>query len=153
MAAIAGGATLSDRTPRASSVEVALGSAAISPHIDTGARADCRHSSSISRNTPGSRGFARAATAELPRSTASAYCVRSFVPTLKKSTCGANSDALSATAGTSTMMPTSRLLQKTKCSPQLVDRGDHREHHPDRCVCGDFADRLQLVAEKFRSAQ
>ena len=49
-----------------------------------------------------------AATASLPRSAASAYWVRSLVPMLKKSTCGANAAAFSAAAGTSTIIPTSQ---------------------------------------------
>ena len=43
---------------------------------------------------------------ELPRSTASVYCTRSFVPMLKKSTYFASSGVMTAAAGVSTMMPT-----------------------------------------------
>ncbi len=51
-------------------------------------RRAARQTASTSLSTPGSSGSASAATAGLPRSAASAYCVRSLVPMLKKSTCG-----------------------------------------------------------------
>ena len=60
----------------------------------------------ISCSSPGSNVSPIDATASLLRSAASAYCVRSLVPMDKKSTWRANAAALSAAAGTSTIMPT-----------------------------------------------
>ena len=74
-------------------------------HVVPGARAHGRRSARARRGRAGRR--ARRA-ASLPRSAASAYWVRSLVPMLKKSTCGANAAAFSAAAGTSTMIPTCR---------------------------------------------
>ena len=53
----------------------------------------------MSWRTAGSRGSPIAATAALPRSAASVYWVRSFVPMLKKSTCGAKRGCLEGGGG------------------------------------------------------
>src|SRR2546427_4572165 len=59
------------------------GSDAISPHTLAGLPAARAASATIlsSRSTLGSCGVKRSASRALPRSTASVYCVRSFVPT------------------------------------------------------------------------
>ena len=103
IAGTARGVTLSSRTPSPTSNAVARSSAASSPHTATGT--PVRHTASTSFSTPGSYGSPTSATAALPRSAASAYWVRSFVPMLKKSTCGAKACAFSAAAGTSTIDP------------------------------------------------
>ena len=71
-------------------------------------RAAARHTWSMSSSTPGSSASERAATAPLPRSAASAYCVRSLVPMLTKSRCGRKVSIFNAAAGISTIMPTRR---------------------------------------------
>ncbi|AGL17996.1 hypothetical protein L083_4486 [Actinoplanes sp. N902-109] len=102
-----GGATLSSRTPSPSSSGTAVPSAASSPHTATVTPVPIsRHTAPISRSTAGSRAPASPASAGLPRSAASVYCVRSLVPTLTKSTYGVKRAAVSAAAGTSIMMPT-----------------------------------------------
>ena len=84
------------------------GSDAISPHTLAGlpaARAASATSLS-SRSTLGSWGLKRSASRALPRSTASVYCVRSLVPTLRKSLTAASRSAITAAAGVSTITPT-----------------------------------------------
>ncbi len=157
-AATAGGTTLRLRTPRPSSSGTARGSAASSPHTDTGTDPASLHRAAISRSTPGSRPSASSATDWLPRSAASAYWVRSLVPTLKKSTCGTKAAAFKAADGTSTMMPirnesgrppTSAIAASTNSSRRhdFRDCRDHREHHADRMIAGDCAHRDELIEE------
>src|SRR2546425_640191 len=84
------------------------GSEAISPHTLAGlpaARAASATSLS-SRSTLGSCGLKRSASRALPRSTTSVYCVRSLVPTLRKSLTAASRSAITAAAGVSTITPT-----------------------------------------------
>ena len=57
------------------------------------------------RKIAGSKGEARYASAGLERSTASVYWTRSFVPMLKNSASRANTSAMIAADGTSTIMP------------------------------------------------
>ena len=86
------GDTLSSRTPSPSRTGIAVWSAAASPQTVTGILPAvvwqmCR----MSLSTPGSKGSERAATAAFPRSAASVYWVRSFVPMLTKSRWGGTS--------------------------------------------------------------
>src|ERR1700710_326584 len=53
----------------------------------------------------GSKNDARYASSGLERSTANVYCTRSFVPMLMNSVSTANSSAMTAADGTSTIMP------------------------------------------------
>ncbi len=64
---------------------------------------------------------------------------------------------LSAAAGTSTMIPTleaARRVQRLSCSRAHASSSavrHHREHHPDRRLPRDPADRRQLVAQQLRA--
>ena len=60
------------------------------------------------RTTAGCVGRNMLATRLLTLSTAMVYCVRSFVPTEKKSTSRASTSVMMAALGTSIMMPTFR---------------------------------------------
>jgi len=59
----------------------------------------------IRKSTAGLKLLAKCATFALVRSTASVYCVKSFVPMLKKSMLRANRSESIAAEGTSTIMP------------------------------------------------
>ena len=59
----------------------------------------------ISRSTAGCSGVKRGARLALPRSTASVYCTRSFVPMLKKSTSRVSVSLATAAAGVSIITP------------------------------------------------
>ena len=108
-AGIAGGAMLSSSTPSPIRTAAASGSAAISPHTATRVVAPAASViAAISRSTAGSSGSASRATAALPRSAARVYWVRSLVPMLNRSTSAAAARAWRASAGTSTMTPTSK---------------------------------------------
>src|SRR6058998_417891 len=84
------------------------GSDAISPHTLAGFPAARPASATILSNriTLGSCGVKRSASRALPRSTTRVYCVRSFVPTLRKSLIAASWSAITAAAGVSTITPT-----------------------------------------------
>ena len=115
------GATLSSLTPSPTRRGTAFSSAASSPHTATRHRPSAaRQTASTRCSTPGSSGSPRAATAGLPRSAASAYCVRSLVPMLKKSTWSANALALRAAAGTSTITPTWRPSGRPRPSASMA---------------------------------
>ncbi len=77
---------------------MASSSAASSPQTGD-RRPGPRAAAAIRARTPGSSGSATAATPSLPRSAARAYWVRSLVPMLKKSTCGANARGLQSRRG------------------------------------------------------
>src|SRR5207302_1980165 len=108
----AGGATDSVSYPRPSKRNAESGSDAISPQTLAGLPA-ARAASATSlsrRRTLGSCGVKRSANRALPRSTTSVYCVRSLVPTLRKSLTSASRSASTAAAGVSTMTPSGTVL-------------------------------------------
>ncbi len=69
----------------------------------------------MSFNTAGFIGLYSSETFSFSLSAASVYCVRSFVPILKKSTCPAKLSAIMAAEGISTIMPV--FMQESKASP------------------------------------
>ena len=112
-------------------------------------------------STAGCSASVSAATCSFPRSAASVYCVRSFVPIEKKSTSAASAPAVSAAAGTSTMMPTSSgasdaerrarpVEQRARAARSSSSVVDHREHHAHGVVGGDAQDRAELRLEELR---
>src|SRR6266446_3926300 len=105
VAASAGGATDSERSPTASNAPTASGSPPASPHRLTSrplAR-PCSATIRIKRSTAGLSGLARSATAAMSRPAAVTYCVRSFEPIEKKA--ASKRSTSRAAAGTSTMIP------------------------------------------------
>ena len=91
----------------------------------------------MSRSTAGFSASTFGASFGWPRSIASVYCVRSLVPMEKKSASAAKVCAMTATAGTSTMMPhgigatpsaAGFLGQHRLRVAQLLHGCDHREH-------------------------
>src|SRR5206468_615396 len=108
----AGGPTESVSYPSPSKRNAETGSEAISPQTLAGLPA-ARAASATSlsrRRTLGSCGVKRSARRALPRSTTSVYCVRSLVPTLRKSLTSARRSAITAAAGVSTMTPRGTVL-------------------------------------------
>ena len=90
------------------------------------------------------------------------YWVRSLVPSEKKSTLRASRAAVSAVAGTSTVIPSSSAASIPVCSRarakiwsarlQLVGGGDHRQHRLHRMLRRDPQDCPQLGREQLLPA-
>src|SRR5438445_574399 len=108
---------LSSSTPSPVRIRAPSGSPAIPPHtpthVPTGAAAWTTRW--IKRKTAGCSPSTCAPRLGCRRSIASVYCARSLVPIEKKSTSAANSSAISAADGTSTIMPISTGAAPTSC--------------------------------------
>ncbi len=109
------GATLSCRTPSPMSANAMSGCDAISPHTATSSRAASRPPpcAGSAASTAGWSGVKRVARFALPRSTASVYCTRSFVPMLKKRRRRANVSHATAAAGVSIITPSGTSLRNS----------------------------------------
>src|ERR1035438_8158102 len=95
------------RIPRPRNSRTSAGSAAISPHTESGFSAIRAASATRAtrRSTAGCVGRNRSETVSFARSTASVYWMRSFVPRERKSTSGASRSAVIAAEGTSIIAP------------------------------------------------
>ena len=112
---IKGGTMLNVLIPQCRSLGMCSGCPASSPHMERGISGTSSCVIRNSLNMASAASLKYCSTAAFSRSAANAYCVRSFVPKLRKSTCLAISRAERAAAGVSSELSASVHRLQEQC--------------------------------------